>query len=756
MSVQVNDGLDLFQLVRIRLDLDVQQAGEGAAGPAHGVNRMPVCTGGHRAGGKHFADQAAEPLLGFCDFRLNFRGKLHFFRDRLLFFRLFHQGFHKQLPEAFFFRFLLDFDFRFLRKALEQPGQSCEIPGLEPFLQIVYNLPETSRIDIHHSENPVAVLEHFIVGKVQLQHGLLCPDRFRLGTVTKACGAERFLHGLLIPGQTCPFQHPGKQLAELRIIRTRHQGTVHCEPVGARFLQRHAAVRAQTVRQIVEQGGVDVHSAMVIDICGHQHIGLIVHVPAVCGLAVLVGIAHAADPHLAVLAHRPCLVLRGLHQHLAQISLNVAERFIDGPVIVHVGIVGHDRVCHAMGKLVGTHIQALGQVIDGTGQEALPAVELAGIRGIVDGIVILVAEVLQDHDGRALTVRTLPADFLVIVIDTAVVIQGLESDLIPFQVILAVLHLHLAAVIQEFPAVRHHNPVLNIPEIVHAGAGITHQRDADLLLRTVRPVYIPGILHRLHELEGIARVISGIARHIARQKGGQAVEVFPAHGHVMRQVRKIVVPARRRIVRVHSPYKAGIVFLRFHVQNAVHRQHHPPGHALDPVYIHMADLLFMPDHQQFRLLPGQSLRGLRFRKVRGHAAGKPGHAAFGIRHHLHRAAQHDGIRIGLLEDIVHIPERIFQFLPGLEMRIPVPAQQLTHGFHHGRRIIHVLYRFIRACAFHKGDMPVLHMNPGRAAAEHLNVLQRQLTVSGTAFCRLRPCGGKQHHDHQKNSHQSFQ
>ena len=42
-----------------------------------------------------------------------------------------------------------------------------------------------------------------------------------------------------------------------------------------------------------------------------------------------------------------------------ELSLDVADRFIDGAIIIHVGIIGHDSIRHTMGEFVGDDIQRL-------------------------------------------------------------------------------------------------------------------------------------------------------------------------------------------------------------------------------------------------------------------------------------------------------------------------------------------------------------------------------------------------------------
>ena len=100
-------------------------------------------------------------------------------------------------------------------------------------------------------------------------------------------------------------------------------------------------------------------AALIVQRGGRLDVGHIVYVPGKLRLVAAVRLIHAADIHEAPVADHPGGILPALHQHLAGLALYVAHGLVDGAKIVHIGAIGHDRVGHAVGKLMGQHIQAL-------------------------------------------------------------------------------------------------------------------------------------------------------------------------------------------------------------------------------------------------------------------------------------------------------------------------------------------------------------------------------------------------------------
>ncbi len=318
-------------------------------------------------------------------------------------------------------------------------------------------------------------------------------------------------------------------------------------------------------------------TARIIHSCRCVDCREIIKIPAESRLFVKIRIAHRADGGDGLVSDDPvCIRFISIHQ-IADLPLNVAYRFIDGAKVVVVGIVGHDGIRHTVGELMGDDIQGLREIIGQACPEQRPAQVVADKRGVVNAVVLFITHVIEDQDWCTLSVTADPADFFIVVIGSAVIVEGKQPDLIPFQVVRTGCHHDPAVIVEEFVAIRDNDLPFNVAEVVHPGAFVTHHRDCQFHFGTIGEVDITGVVHRFHEFKHVSGVKARFTGAVSRPDGCQAVEIFSIHGHIMCQVGEIGGAAEtdRGIVGINDPHKPGAfrVFF-FNVNMDRYRQDH--------------------------------------------------------------------------------------------------------------------------------------------------------------------------------------
>ena len=135
-------------------------------------------------------------------------------------------------------------------------------------------------------------------------------------------------------------------------------------------------------------------------------------------------VAHAADRSETVVSQYPAVIFSNIIKHLfTDFSLNIAHTLVDGAVIIHVRIVSHHGTGHAVSKFMCDDIQALRIIVGKAGCEKGPAEVVAHKCGVIHLNMILITEIIEDHNGCVKPVPADPADFFVIIIGTAVVVE---------------------------------------------------------------------------------------------------------------------------------------------------------------------------------------------------------------------------------------------------------------------------------------------------------------------------------------------
>ena len=343
---------------------------------------------------------------------------------------------------------------------------------------------------------------------------------------------------------------------------------------------------------------------------------------------------------------------------------------------------------------------------------------------------IFITVVLQDHDRCSESVSAFPSDLIVIVPGAAVVVKCQQAVFIPSAVVRTCLHDYPALVIQEFIAVRHYDPALDVAQIVHPGPAVAHQADADFLFGPVCEHHSPAVLGRFHEFKYIGSVIAGFRSLIARNDGGQAVEILSCGRHIVRKVRKVrtVLIASLTVVAVYCPDETALLFLFFRIgiQVSVHREDNLLAHSLQNLGNRLSVLLSMFQHNLFGLLSGNSFHRFNLRQFRLHAAGQPQHFSVGVRNNLDGSAGNCCIRIHLAEHIVMVAGRIRDSAPGFELNPFVSAQKTGQGRKHSLCVPHILHRTRAAASFHKKDSAVTRMYDSPVSVQKLDRLRREL------------------------------
>ena len=503
------------------------------------------------------------------------------------------------------------------------------------------------------------------------------------------------------------------------------------------------------------------YPAPVVQLGGVPHLGHVVQVPGVFRLLVAMGVAHAADGVADVLADQPVLVFQlilvDVHG-VAEVALDVAHGLVDGAIVVHVGVVGHHRVGHAVGELMGQHVQALGKAVGAAGQEQLPAVVFARVGGVVDGLVVLVAEVLQDQDRRLQAVAALPADGFVIIPGAAVVVQRHQAVFVPVVIVFGGLQHHIAAVVQELPAIGHGDAPLDVAQVGHAGAAVAHQLEADFTLGAVGEGHRAGVIHRLHEFKHVGSVVAGGADLVAGDDRGQAVQVSAVHVHVVGQVGQLGAPVEvgGGVVGVDRPDEAVLLLflLGIHVDLQVYGQHDPGGMALQHLQGLALGLLHMGGHQ--RLGPGgvDACGVVGLGQLGFDATHQAQHRAAGVGDDLHRAAGDGHAVVHLLEHVIAVAVGIGEGAPGLEHGPLVATHQGNHGVHDPGGVLDIGHRGVGTGAFHEGHAPVPGDDLRRAAVQPIQVLKGQRALGpGLDHRRLHGLGQGSRRTHRQDQSQ---
>ena len=357
-----------------------------------------------------------------------------------------------------------------------------------------------------------------------------------------------------------------------------------------------------------------------------------------------------------------------------------------------------------MCEFMGQDIQAPAQVIDRACEKYLPAVVASGVRCIVDGIMVLVAEVLQDDHGRLKAISALPSDLIVVIPGSAVIVQRQQACIVPAGIVRTRFQYHISLVVQEVIAVRHDDPALDVSKIVHPRARVPHQVDGDLFLCPVGQLHGSCVLRRFHELEYIRGAVPCRAGLIARKHGRHAVEVLPVRCYVGCQIGQVrtLCDTAVRIIAVHGPHETALLrLLRRRIQLPVHGKHDLLRITLQDLQIPGFGVRRIPLHDPLRLSGADTLRGILIRKLRHDAADQSGHPVIPIRNDLDRASGDGRVRIHLLEHIIMVACRILQRAPGLKLYPAVQAERLRHRIHNRFRVLHVLHRAVAAASLHK-------------------------------------------------------
>ena len=601
-----------------------------------------------------------------------------------------------------------------VQQALDEPGQHGHVSGADPGEDVLNGFNQLPQIQAEHVENPLLVVEDCVLRQRQGQQRPILVEGVGHGLHAQADGVQRPPELPVVLLEARGPKRPGQKLGELGVVRARHHGAVHGEPEGPPLLQAHAALFIEPPGQVVQQGGVGVHAALVVEHGGRAHAGHVVQIPGELRLLIAMGLAHAAELGLGLVAQLPAGVLRALHQHLTGLALDVAHGLVDGAIVVHVGVVGHHGAGHAVGELVGQHVQALGQVVALAGQEDLPAQIAAHVGRVVNRFVVDVAEVVQDQDRSVQAVAAGPADRLIIIVGLAVVVQAEQAHLIPLQIVRAGFQHHAVAAVEELPAVRHDDAPLQVAQVVHAGALVPHHGDGDLLFAAGGEIHIAGVVHALHELEHIAGVKAAGSRRVPRHDGGQAVQVFAGRGHVMGQVGQIrgLGLAAVRVVGVHHPHvAAALFFLGFDVHLQGQGQNHPVRVPVQQVQLQTAGLFAVSQHDPLRLLGGNGRLRHALRQVGDDAAGEAQHVPRSVGDDLHGPAQHGGVVVHLLEHEIAVSKGVGQRAPGLQLGALVAAQLLQRVVHHPLGVLKARDGAVGAGAVDQRHPPVVGIDP---------------------------------------------
>ena len=412
------------------------------------------------------------------------------------------------------------------------------------------------------------------------------------------------------------------------------------------------------------------HAAFVIDLGRRLHIGDVMDIPDICGLVVPLRIAHAADGaggRLVAQLPGRFFPFRFRVHSLADHALRIAHRLIEGAVVIDISVVGRHRVCHTVCEFVRDDVDALGEIVDRARRKCLPSVIFPAVAGVVDADVPVIAVIVENHDRRSLVVAADPADLLVVVVRAAVIVKRQEADLVPFPVVRTGFQHHFSF-IDKGIAVPDDDLALQIAEIIHARASVAHHRNRDLLLASVSHVHVSRIIHGLHELKDIFRIIACVAGAVVRRDRRDAVEILTGHRHKVHPVRQgrllIIILGFKRIVGIDGPH----ISRRRVITRQIDLQHARQDNLLRPLRHHL-ECLMMLLRVRFHGLRGlfRRERSLRFvRKILLHGAAESEHVAFRVRDHLGRAAGHGIAVVDLLEDIVLIALGIREDVPGIK------------------------------------------------------------------------------------------
>ena len=97
-----------------------------------------------------------------------------------------------------------------------------------------------------------------------------------------------------------------------------------------------------------------------------------------------VRVAHAADGLVSVLLYEPGRVLRLSHKALHQIPENIAHGLIDGAVVVHIEVGGHNGPGQGVSKFMGHGIVGFPVGVLPVKLEYVKALDFSAVAGIGD------------------------------------------------------------------------------------------------------------------------------------------------------------------------------------------------------------------------------------------------------------------------------------------------------------------------------------------------------------------------------------
>ena len=357
-----------------------------------------------------------------------------------------------------------------------------------------------------------------------------------------------------------------------------------------------------------------------------------------------------------------------------------------------------------MCKLMGKDIQASAQIVRRTCEEHLPSVIMPGISGIINGHMVLIAEILQDDHGSFQSIPAFPSDLTVIIPGTAVVIQCQQVVILPVCIVRACHHHYMSFVVQELITVCHNDPALDIAQVIHTGTGIPHQCDRDILLCSVGQLYRPGVVHRFHELECVGSTVPGGSRFIPRNDRGHAVQKCSVHPHIAGHVGQIrtLRHVRVRIGAVHYPCETAFFqFLRCRIHIPVFREDNLFRPSIQDIRISKSHILRMLFHNLFSFICRDAFRGLLIRKVGYDAADQSDHIVIPVCYNLDRTSGYGCVGIHLLEHIIVVIHSIRQRAPGLKLHPFIPAERFRHRVYNSGGILYVFYRSVAAVSLNK-------------------------------------------------------